>query len=227
MGRVDTSLAATTPCRSKARHFVPFLKPQALLLVATGLRNLSCSMWSTSVEAAYPALLSRRVAQCLVEHVQTLGVRLSDAPSRPLQLATQRAQSSKFPPLIPEFYKFSWEPAGFQSNKSRRILFSHASGVKDGGDKNGAPNLKRPRKGHSLDDSVTNKTPLSECPSPCPLVSPLDSSGGVPNPSGCPSPNPCETLPALSASEDEPKTVKVGHWLAPDQHVAKAKEERR
>ena len=24
--------------------------------------------------------------------------------------------------------------------------------------------------------------------------------------------------------KDEPKTVKVGHWLAPDQHVAKAKE---
>ena len=44
-----------------------------------------CSMWSTSVEAAYPALLSRRVAQYLVDHVQqTLGVRLSDVPSRPL-----------------------------------------------------------------------------------------------------------------------------------------------
>ena len=71
---------------------------------------------------------------------------------------------------------------------------------------------------------MTNETPLSGCPSPCPLASPLDSSGGVPNPSGCPSPNPCETLPAWSANEDEPKTVKVGHWLAPDQHVAKAKE---
>ena len=213
-----------------------------------------CSMWSTSTEAAYPPVLSSRIAQCLVAHAQTLGISLRDVPSRPVQLAAQRTQSSKFPPLIPEFYKVVWEPADFQPSAFCRILFSHASGGKDGGDQNAPPYHKRLRKGHGpydLEghgpyDLETNETPLSGCPSPCPSVLPQVSSGGVPNPRGYPSPcpsvlpqvsiggvpnprgypspNPCETLQAASATENVPKTVKVGHWLAPDQHVAKAKE---
>ena len=183
-----------------------------------------CTMWSTSTEAAYPALLSKRVAHCLVDRVQTLGVQLSEVSSRPFQLAPQGTQSPKFPPLIPEFCRISWEPATFEPDKSCRILFSHASGVKGGGDQNGVPDQKRVKTGHSLSDSQTPKTHLSGCPSPRPLASPLDDRGGVPNPSGYPSPNPCGACQVLSASEGDPRTVKVGHWLDPDQHVAKAKE---
>ena len=86
-----------------------------------------CSMWSTAAEAAYPALLSRRLAQCLTEHVQTMGCDLTEVQARPLQLAAQGHQSAKFPPLIPEFHRVSWETASFKADKCCRILFSHAS----------------------------------------------------------------------------------------------------
>ena len=183
-----------------------------------------CTMWSTSAEASYPSLLSKRIAQCLADRVQTLGFQLGEVSSRPFQLAPQGTQSSKFPPLIPEFCRISWEPASFKPDKSCRILFSHASGVKDGGDQNGVPDPKRLKAGHSLNDSETPKPLFCGCPSPRPLVSPLEKRGGVPNPSGHPRPNPCGACKVLSASDGGPRTIKVGHWLAPDQHVAKAKE---
>ena len=43
----------------------------------------------------------------------------------------------------------------------------------------------------------------------------VDRQRGTPNPSGCPRPNPC----VIVATEPEPRTVKVGHWLAREQHV--------
>ena len=175
-----------------------------------------CSMWSTAAEAAYPALLSRRVAQCLVDRVQTLGIELNEVPPRPFQLATQGAQSTKFPPLIPEFHRFSWEPAGFRPDRSCRILFSHASGVKDGGDQNGVPDSKRPKRDRRPNDFETLP---STCPSPNPLAPPLTKHGGIPNHSGFPSQNPGGDPPALAAHECDSKTVKVGHWLAPDQQA--------
>ena len=66
----------------------------------------------------------------------------------------------------------------------------------------------------------TPKTHFSGRPSPRRFASPLDNRGGVPNPSGYPSPNPCGACQVSSASEGGPRTVKVGHWLAPDQRVA-------
>ena len=64
-----------------------------------------------------------------------------------------------------KFCRISWEPATFEPDKSCRILFSHASGVKGGGDQNGVPDQKRVKTGHSLSDSQTPKTHLSGCPS--------------------------------------------------------------
>ena len=100
---------------------------------------------------------------------------------------------------------------------------------KDGGDKNAMPEPKRPRKGHPRYDPDAFP---SGCPSPGPS-DPLkvDSQSGCTDPSGYPSPNPCETSPTLAdmsgrtaTAKGEPKTLKVGYWLVPDQHVAKAKE---
>ena len=96
--------------------------------------------------------------------------------------------------------------------------------MKDGGDQNGVPDPKRLKAGHSLNDSKTPKPLFCGCPSPRPLVSPLENRGGVPNPRGYPRSNPCGAYQVLSASDGGPRTIKVGHWLAPDQHVAKAKE---
>ena len=163
-----------------------------------------CSMWSTSSEAAYPAVLARRLAQCIADRVRSWRFPLVEHQPRPVQLAALGLQSPKFPPLIPEFYRVSWELAGFRPTKSCRILFSHASGVKDGGDKKLVQMAKKPRTGQMHQDLEVSHTGF---PSPCPALVPevfhsgfprpcpakplaVDGRSGAPNPSGYLRPNP-------------------------------------
>ena len=162
--------------------------------------------------------------------MQQRGVNLTEVQVRPLQLAAQGQQSQKFQPLIPEFFRVSSHPAGFKPDKSCRILFSHASGVENGGDKNSGPEVKRPRKQHFGKDPVTHPSDPSGCPSPYPSGSvAVECKGDDLNPKGSLNLNPCGTSPVRAGlapeaeKEKDPKTVKVGHWLDPAQHVAKAK----
>ncbi|CAE7806588.1 unnamed protein product [Symbiodinium sp. CCMP2592] len=93
---------------------------------------------SSSMVSAYPVLLCKRMASCLESAASFLGLSLQASPDLAASsVAVLGRQHRRFPPLIPEFRKVSWEPPSFQPDDSCRILLSQIAG-EDGGRENAA-----------------------------------------------------------------------------------------
>ncbi|CAE6941197.1 unnamed protein product [Symbiodinium sp. CCMP2592] len=91
---------------------------------------------SSSLVSAYPVLLCKRMASCLESAASFMGLSLQASPDLAASsVAVLGRQHRRFPPLIPEFRKVTWEPPSFQPDDSCRILLSQAAGEDSGREK--------------------------------------------------------------------------------------------
>ena len=156
------------------------------------------STFSTASEAAYPALLAKRWADCFAREATTRGLPLQVPTSLHAEsLASVGRQTRKFLPLIPEFSRVSYLPASFQPDKSCKILLSHGQGGVSGGEKTQV---------NAEDGDRRSRSP--------PKLKSSASTFGYPSAGGAP-----ETLGPVGCSGGD---VKVGFWLTPEEHVSKA-----
>ena len=87
-------------------------------------------MFDTASEAAYPVLLSQRVAACLVKVVLSRGLSLQPVLRlHDLATAAQGKQSKKHHPLIPEFHRVTKRPKGEKLPEGTKLLPPHLGGV--------------------------------------------------------------------------------------------------
>ena len=86
-------------------------------------------VFDTSAEAAYPALLSQRAAQCMLEVVKQRQLTLQ-APPRLHDLATaaQGKQSKRHAQLIPEFHHFKKQSVSETQQPGTKLLAPHLGG---------------------------------------------------------------------------------------------------
>ncbi|CAE7029847.1 unnamed protein product [Symbiodinium sp. CCMP2592] len=116
---------------------------------------------SSSSVSAYPVLLCKRMASCLESAALFLGLSLQTSPDLAANsVAVLGRQHRRFPPLIPEFRKVTWEPPSFQPNDSCRILLSQIAG-EDSGRENAAEDADKevnpPTKLPRVADKVSSK----------------------------------------------------------------------
>ncbi|CAE7464336.1 unnamed protein product [Symbiodinium sp. CCMP2592] len=91
---------------------------------------------SSSLVSAYPVLLCKRMASCLESAASFMGLSLQASPDLAASsVAVLGRQHRRFPPLIPEFRKVTWEPPSFQPDDSCRILLSQVAGEDSGREK--------------------------------------------------------------------------------------------
>ncbi|CAE7811948.1 unnamed protein product [Symbiodinium sp. CCMP2592] len=163
---------------------------------------------SSSLVSAYPVLLCKRMASCLESAASFLGLSLQASPDLAASsVAVLGRQHRRFPPLIPEFRKVSWEPPSFQPDDSCRILLSQSAG-EDGGRENAAEDSNAADNAAVFEGRVTGDkelNPPAKLPRVANKVSSKVHSFGFPNGSDLPQ-----------------GSVKVGWYLSMQDHVAKA-----
>ena len=184
-------------------------KPWGLVYYERSMR------FASSLEAAYPPLLCKRMAACLESASQARGLSLSaPADLTAASAAATGRQTRKFPPLIPEFASISWEPPSFQPDAACKVLLSHSSGGDSGKESGPRP---KPLEGPAYKMPKTSE------------IASASSQGfsGLKKASSAPGPSTSEIASASSQGFSSPDLdqqgfLKVGRYLSAQDHVAKA-----